>query len=223
MLIENGKINYNGLAAPLLTWERLEHFSPPRTMLCAVAHLDYAQVLAVYAYDPGKDYPVITERGSFEYCADVPSWTYELARDHLFRALPGLLEEKDDSLYYIGNGAPGAMDAIIANHGVVYFDSFNTNNVVMYADLTLDVLDRLANNLRIYNGKMSGRATNIELAQWCARGNGMWRREGEDQCHTCYDPMLGQMNKPVPAGIVIHGWADHEWHEPTVQSMGKGE
>lgn len=223
MLIENGKINYNGLKAPLLTWAQLEHFSPPRTMLCAVDHLDYAQVLQVYAYDPDKDYPVITEKGSFKYCADVPAWTYELARDYLFRAVPGVLDEKDGSLCYVGNGAPEGNAAIIANQGVVYPNIFNTDNVTLYENLTLGLLDMLARALKAYNEKMSGRATNIQLAQWCAKGNGMWRREGEDGCHTDYEPMLGQMNKPVPAGIVIHGWTDNEWHEPTVQSMGMEE
>ena len=223
MLIENGNINYNGLKAPLLTWAQLEHFSPPRTMLCAVDHLDYAQTLAVYAYDPDNDYPVITERGSFKYCADVPAWTYELARDYLFHAIPGLLDEKDGSLCYVGNGAPEGNAAIIANQGVVYPNIFNTDNVTLYENLTLGLLDTLARSLKAYNEKMSGRATNIQLAQWCAKGNGMWRGEGEDACHTDYEPMLGQMNKPVPAGIVIHGWTDHEWHEPTVQSMGMEE
>lgn len=220
MLIENGKINYNGLKAPLLVWAQLEHFSPPRTMLCAVDHLDYAQTLAVYAYDPDKDYPVITEKGSFKYCAHVPAWTYELARDYLFHAIPGLLDEKDGSLCYVGNGAPEGNATIIANAGVVYPNIFNTDNATWYENLTLGLLDTLARNLKAYNEKMSGRATNIQLAQWCAKGNGMWKFDGNDQCYTHFNAMLGQMNKPVSPNIRIWPWDTEGWIEPTRENMG---
>lgn len=220
MLIENGKINYNGLKAPLLVWPQLEHFSPPRQMLCAVDHLDYAQTLAVYAYDPDKDYPVITEKGSFKYCADVPVWTYELARGHLSRALPGLVKEKDGSLYYIGNGAPEGNAAVIATQEVVYFGRFNAGTFASYKDLTLDHLDVLARNLKEYNGKMAGRATCIELAKWCSTGHGMWKFDGDDRCYTRYDPILGEMNMPVPPNIRIWPWDTEGWIEPTRENMG---
>ena len=222
MLIENAKINYNGLKAPLIEWPELEHFSPPRTMLCAVDHLDYAQVLHVYAYDPDRDYPVITEKGAFKYCADVPEWTYETVKAYLAHALPGVLVEKGGVLHYDGNGAAelgAATNRIIATGVCVYY-SFGNDDPTAYVDVTVAGLDRMVRDMKAYHEKMAGRATNIELAQWCSAGHGMWKLDGADQCYTHFDPVLGTMNKAISSDIRIWPWDKAEWLEPTRKNMG---
>lgn len=62
------------------------------------------------------------------------------------------------------------------------------------------------------------RATNRELARWCAQGNG----ENTDGCWVyhvhCY-PKAAENNE-VSESIVVRKWNDVDWHEPTVDYMG---
>lgn len=62
------------------------------------------------------------------------------------------------------------------------------------------------------------RATNRELARWCAQGNG----ENTDGCWVyhvhCY-PKAAENNE-VSESIVVRKWNDADWHEPTVDYMG---
>lgn len=61
------------------------------------------------------------------------------------------------------------------------------------------------------------RATNRELARWCAQGNG----ENTDGCWVyhvhCY-PKAAENNE-VSESIVVRKWNDAGWHEPTVDYM----
>ena len=67
------------------------------------------------------------------------------------------------------------------------------------------------------------RATERELAQWCAQGHGEW-----SNTIICGDRIIKctfafrDTNQPceVEAGIVIRKWEDTEWHDPTVDYMG---
>lgn len=61
------------------------------------------------------------------------------------------------------------------------------------------------------------RATNRELAKWCAQGNG----ENTDGCwvyQTHAYPKAAE-NIEVDKNILVRKWEDADWHEPTVDYM----
>lgn len=62
------------------------------------------------------------------------------------------------------------------------------------------------------------RATNRELAKWCAQVNG----ENTDGCwvyQTHAYPKAAE-NIEVDENILVRKWEDADWHEPTVDYMG---
>ncbi len=62
------------------------------------------------------------------------------------------------------------------------------------------------------------RATNRELAKWCAEGKG---QHGSDELARCeYSYMVGADDVPISNHYKVRKWEDTEWHEPTVDYMG---
>lgn len=68
-------------------------------------------------------------------------------------------------------------------------------------------------------------ATNSELSQWLAKGNGEVRLESEQHLdkkyvytHWNYDYI--DANKTVSSLILVKKFEDTEWHEPTVDYLG---
>lgn len=62
------------------------------------------------------------------------------------------------------------------------------------------------------------RWTNRELAQWVWQGNGQVKhRDGYYTLIACTAYDIRDDNKPCPDYLVIRGWDETEWHEPTVE------
>ena len=66
----------------------------------------------------------------------------------------------------------------------------------------------------------SRRATNIELAKWLARGNGIVLRSCEDLCSTTHSADVIELYDECPAQCLVRKWDDEEWHVPTADYMG---
>ncbi len=77
-----------------------------------------------------------------------------------------------------------------------------------------------ANNCGVLFNRISPRrATNKELAQWLAQGNGQ-RKDVENYTHVLYNYYADQDNNFVPDGIMIRKWGDSAWRFPTIDYMG---
>lgn len=64
------------------------------------------------------------------------------------------------------------------------------------------------------------RATNIQLIEWLAKGNGVWKRKNNSSILTdtsCYEASL---EEEVEASILILPFGTTEWLEPTLDNMG---
>lgn len=61
------------------------------------------------------------------------------------------------------------------------------------------------------------RMTNIQLMEWLAKGNGMFKyKEGCCYCYTFEYRSDSELNMEVAENIIIRTWDSSEWVEPTV-------
>jgi hypothetical protein len=63
------------------------------------------------------------------------------------------------------------------------------------------------------------RATNLQLMEWLAKGNGIWKRKKESYTFTNAPILEDKLEEEVENFILIRKWEDTEWHEPTVDYM----
>ena len=63
------------------------------------------------------------------------------------------------------------------------------------------------------------RATNRELAEWLAKGNG---QKSGNKGIACISYSYGHLadDCEIDKTVVVRKWGDAEWHEPTVDYMG---
>lgn len=64
------------------------------------------------------------------------------------------------------------------------------------------------------------RATNRQLAKWCAEGNGQIHYIGAANTHSFYSYQHEIDEIYVTNDVMVRKWDDTEWHEPDVQYMG---
>lgn len=67
------------------------------------------------------------------------------------------------------------------------------------------------------------RATNRELAQWIAKGNGETCDKRFNIVDNGYSYHTFEMDNPCPSEFKIRKWSDEEWHEPTLDYMALEE
>ena len=67
------------------------------------------------------------------------------------------------------------------------------------------------------------RATWLDVARWCATGNGLVYDTDRDKIDTgiMFKPSNG--SEPIMDEIKVRKWSDTEWHEPTVEYMFGGD
>lgn len=63
-------------------------------------------------------------------------------------------------------------------------------------------------------------ATNRELAEWCAKGNGQIHYVGAANVHTFYSYHNEDDNSLVTKDIRVRRFGDEDWHEPTLDYLG---
>lgn len=56
--------------------------------------------------------------------------------------------------------------------------------------------------------------TNIELAQWLAKGNGLVKWEGADEVYTYFIMGEDSFNAKASEDILIRAWGEKEWRRP---------
>lgn len=70
------------------------------------------------------------------------------------------------------------------------------------------------------------RATNLEVAKWCATGKGLCKIKNNDDkpendyVSIYYEYRQKDENKPAYGTCLIRKWEDTDWHEPTVDYIG---
>lgn len=64
------------------------------------------------------------------------------------------------------------------------------------------------------------RATNLELAKWLAKGNGLLAGKDSVGVWTAHSYMKNEEHCVCDESNVVRKWDDAEWHEPTVDYMG---
>jgi hypothetical protein len=64
------------------------------------------------------------------------------------------------------------------------------------------------------------RATWLEVARWCATGNGFVYDSDRDKIDTGIMFKPSNESEPIVDVIKVRKWEDTEWHEPTVDYMG---
>lgn len=64
------------------------------------------------------------------------------------------------------------------------------------------------------------RATNLELMEWLAKGNGCGRNIKGSIVWSEYDFEYDVVNQTCDENIRIRKWSDTEWREPTIDYMG---
>ena len=87
-------------------------------------------------------------------------------------------------------------------------------------------VDKLIESLKAgHNVELPGppkprRATWLEVARWCATGNGLVYDTVRDKIDTgiMFKPFEG--DEPIMDSIKVRKWPDTDWHEPTVDYMG---
>lgn len=65
------------------------------------------------------------------------------------------------------------------------------------------------------------RMTNIQLMEWCAKGNGEFTWENDTQSYTEYPYAIKLANEYVDDTIIIRTWDSEEWVKPTVDIYEK--
>lgn len=66
----------------------------------------------------------------------------------------------------------------------------------------------------------SRRATWIEVAKWCAMGNGLVYDNYRNKFDTGIMFTPYSANQPIDDNIKIRKWDEDKWHEPTIDYMG---
>lgn len=64
------------------------------------------------------------------------------------------------------------------------------------------------------------RATNKELAEWCAKGNGQIHYAGGASVHSFYSYQNEDDDSLVTPDVYIRKFGDTEWVAPTLENMG---
>ena len=64
------------------------------------------------------------------------------------------------------------------------------------------------------------KATWLEVAKWCATGNGLVYDTNRDRIDTGIMFKPNNENEPVTDEIKVRKWDDTEWHTPDVEYMG---
>jgi hypothetical protein len=64
------------------------------------------------------------------------------------------------------------------------------------------------------------RATNKELAEWCAKGNGQIHYAGAANVHSFYSYQNEDDDSLVTPDVYIRKFGDTEWVAPTLENMG---
>ena len=64
------------------------------------------------------------------------------------------------------------------------------------------------------------RATNIELAKWLARGNGLCKHYCGDEVWTSTECYADELENECNPNWRVRKWDDSDWHEPTADYMG---
>lgn len=68
-----------------------------------------------------------------------------------------------------------------------------------------------------YEGPVQQRMTNIQLMEWLAKGNGIFKyKEGSCYCYTFEYRSDSELYKEVAENIIIRTWDNEEWVVPTV-------
>lgn len=62
------------------------------------------------------------------------------------------------------------------------------------------------------------RLTNVELAEWCAKGRGQWTNGHDRWISYNYDL---PDDAPVPKNTKVRKWDDDLWREPTIAYCGR--
>lgn len=63
-------------------------------------------------------------------------------------------------------------------------------------------------------------ATWLEVARWCATGNGLVYDTDRDKIDTGIMFKPSNESEPIMDSIKVRKWSDTEWHEPTVEYLG---
>ena len=63
------------------------------------------------------------------------------------------------------------------------------------------------------------RATNIQLMEWLAKGNGMWKRKNDSSLNTHATLHEDSLEEEVENSILIRPFGTTEWLEPTLENM----
>lgn len=69
----------------------------------------------------------------------------------------------------------------------------------------------------------SKRATNLQLAEWLARGKGLWKSKGMVYLSDSIAPHQDSLEKEVGDDILIYPFKSLIWLEPTLENMGLEE
>lgn len=67
------------------------------------------------------------------------------------------------------------------------------------------------------------RATNLQLIEWLAKGNGMWKRKNDSSVFISASFFEDSLDKEVEDFILIRPFGSTEWLEPTLENMGMEE
>lgn len=67
------------------------------------------------------------------------------------------------------------------------------------------------------------RATWLEVARWCATGNGLVYDTYRDKIDTGIMFKPSNESEPIMDEIKVRKWSDTEWHEPYVEYLFGGE
>jgi hypothetical protein len=67
------------------------------------------------------------------------------------------------------------------------------------------------------------RATWLEVARWCATGNGIVYDSDRDKIDTGIMFKPSNEHEPIMDEIKVRKWSDTEWHEPTVDYLFGGD
>lgn len=67
------------------------------------------------------------------------------------------------------------------------------------------------------------KATWLEVAKWCATGNGLVYDTNRDRIDTGIMFKPDNEHEPIMDELKVRKWGDTEWHEPTVDYIGLEE
>jgi hypothetical protein len=64
------------------------------------------------------------------------------------------------------------------------------------------------------------RATNLQLSEWLAKGNGMWKYKDELVAYISIFSHIDSLENEVDDDILIRPFGTTEWVEPTLENIG---